>query len=66
MSAATLISKRDADWEKSPAKLETSSGRVTASAPLPAGTTAYYFNVDASGLTVSSEYQPIALPSSNP
>ncbi len=66
VSAATLISKREADWEKSPAKLETSSGRVTASAPLPAGTTAYYFNVDASGLTVSSEYQPIALPSPNP
>ncbi len=66
VSAATLISKRDADWEKSPAKLETTSGRVTASAPLPAGTTAYYLNVDASGLTVSSEYQPIALPSPNP
>ena len=66
VSAATLISKRDADWEKSPAKLETTSGRVTASAPVPAGTTAYYFNVDAGGLTVSSEYQPIPLPSPNP
>ena len=66
VSTATLISKRDADWEKSPAQLKTTSGRVTASARLPAGTTTYYFNIEASGLTVSSEYQPIALPSPNP
>ena len=65
VSAATLISKRDADWEESPAKLETTPGRVTASAPLPAGTTAYYFNVDAGGLTVSSEYQPMVVPAPN-
>jgi dienelactone hydrolase len=63
---AVLISKRDAEWEKSPATLETTPGRVTASALLPAGATAYYFNVDAGGLTVSSEYQPIALPSPHP
>jgi dienelactone hydrolase len=66
VGSATLISKRDADWEKSPAKLETTPGRVTASVPLPAGTTAYYFNFDASGLTVSSEYQAIAMPTLNP
>ena len=66
VTTATLISKRNADWEKSPAQLKTTSGRVTASARLPAGTTTYYFNIDAGGLTVSSEYQPIALPSPNP
>ena len=66
VDSATLISKRDADWEKSPAKLETTPGRITASALLAAGTTAYYFNVEAGGLTVSSEYQAIAIPSRNP
>jgi len=54
-----LISKRAADWEQSPAKLETVSGRTTASASIAAGTTAYYFNLDADGLTLSSELQTI-------
>ena len=59
VSAATLVFKRDADWEKLPAQLATASGRVTASASIPAGTTAYYFNLDADGLTLSSELQTI-------
>ena len=59
VSAATLVFKRDADWEKLPAQLATASGRTTASASIPAGTTAYYFNLDAAGLTLSSELQTI-------
>jgi dienelactone hydrolase len=71
----TLVSKRAAEWAQSPAKLETVAGRTTASASIPAGTTAYYFNLDAAGLTLSSELQTInpaapprvtpALPGSN-
>ncbi len=60
ISAATLVYKRAADWEKSPAQLETASGRVTATAPVPAGTTAYFINLDAGGLTLSSELQALA------
>ena len=56
---AALIFKRDADWEKLPAKLETASGRAIASAAVPAGTSTYYFNLDADGLTLSSEFQTI-------
>jgi dienelactone hydrolase len=59
VSAATLVFKRDADWEKLPAQLATASGRTTASASIPAGTTAYYFNLDAAGLTLSSELHTI-------
>lgn len=59
VSAATLVFKRDADWEKLPAQLETASGRVTATASIPADTTAYYFNLDADGLTLSSELRSI-------
>ena len=58
--SATLIFKRDADWEKAPATLEASPGLVTATATVPVGATAYYFNVDAGGLTLSSELQTIA------
>ena len=56
---ASLIFKRDADWEQAPAKLAASPGRATASASVPAGTSAYYFNLDADGLTLSSEVQSI-------
>ncbi len=56
---ATLIYKRDADWEQTPAKLETAADRATASAAVPAGTTAYFFNLEADGLTLSSELQTI-------
>ena len=56
---ASLIFKRDADWEQAPAKIAASPGRATASASVPAGTSAYYFNLDADGLTLSSELQSI-------
>ena len=76
---AGLVSKRDATSEISPAKLETRchlrkvAGQTPNAfrpclglrPPLPAGSTAYYFNIDAGGLTVSSEYKPILLPSPN-
>ncbi len=64
---ATLVFQRNADWEKSPAQLETSPGRAIATAAVPAGTTAFYFNLDAAGLTLSSEYRvsPPASPSRN-
>ena len=66
VSAATLVFKRAADWEKLPAHLETASGRVTATALVPLGTTAYFFNLEAGGLTLSSEMQTVALPSPTP
>jgi len=56
---AALIFVRDADWEQAPATLAASPGRATASASVPAGTSAYYFNLDADGLTLSSELQSI-------
>lgn len=59
VSAATLVFKRATDWEKLPAQLETASGRVTATAIVPAGATAYFFNLNADGLTLSSELQTI-------
>ena len=57
VSHAALIFKRDADWVQAPATLAASPGRATASASVPAGTSAYYFNLDADGLTLSSELQ---------
>ncbi len=66
VSAATLVFKRAADWEKLPAQLETASGGVTANALVPLGTTAYFFNLVAGGLTLSSELQTVALPSPTP
>ena len=63
---ATLIYRRDADWEQAPAKLDAPSGRATASAAVPPGTTAYYFNLDAGGATLSSELQTVALRAPNP
>jgi hypothetical protein len=66
VSAATLVFKRAADWEKLPAHLETASGRVTAAALVPLGTTAYFFNLEAGGLTLSSEMQTVARPSPTP
>jgi dienelactone hydrolase len=58
--AATLVFKRGADWEKATGTLESSAGRAIASAPVPAGTTAYFFNLDADGPTLSSEYRAVA------
>jgi dienelactone hydrolase len=54
---ATLVAKRSADWEEFPVALETAPGRATASASVPPGTTAYYFNLETDGLTLSSELQ---------
>ncbi len=56
---ATLVFKRAADWEQLPAKLEITSVRARASAPLPSGTTKWFFNLDAEGLTLSSELQTV-------
>ncbi len=66
VTAATLVFKRAADWEKLPAQLETASGRVTATAIVPAGATAYFFNLAAAGLTLSSELQAVASSTPNP
>lgn len=55
VTSAKLVFKRGADWEQMPARLETTATRASASAPVPAGATAYYFNLDAGGLTLSSE-----------
>jgi dienelactone hydrolase len=65
---AVLVFKRAADWEKISAQLETSADRtrVTATAIVPAGTTAYYFNLDADGVTLSSEYQAVSATSPKP
>ncbi len=56
---AHLVFKREADWQQVPAKLETASGRATASAAVPAGTTAFYFNLEADGPTLSSELHTV-------
>lgn len=66
VSAAALISKHGTTWEISPAKLASSFGRATATAILPAGTTAFYFNLASGDLTLSSEFQAVAIPSPNP
>lgn len=57
VQSATLICKRGADWEELPASLQISAERATAMATVPAGTTAYYFNLAAGGATLSSELQ---------
>jgi dienelactone hydrolase len=43
-------------WLTSPAKLDASGTHISVSASLPRGTRAFFFNFDADGLTVSSEY----------
>jgi len=62
VQSAVLIFKGAADWEQAPAQLETASGRATTSASVPAGTTAYYFNLDAGGPTLSSELRTVTEP----
>lgn len=66
VQSATLILKRGPDWEQLPATVEASPGRTTAAAVLPAGTTAYFFNLAAGGLTLSSELQTVSPRTSNP
>jgi dienelactone hydrolase len=52
---AVLVYRRDADWEQVPAQLESRAGEVRVAAVLPAGTTDWFFNAEADGLTLSSE-----------
>ncbi len=59
VGSATLVAKGGGDWAQTPAKLDLTSGRAVASAPLPADTTAYYFNLAVDGLTLSSELQTV-------
>jgi dienelactone hydrolase len=66
VDAGILVFRRGADWEQAPARVETSSGRVTASATVPAGTTAYFFNLAAGGLTLSSELETVPLRPASP
>jgi dienelactone hydrolase len=52
-------------WLTSPAKCDTDGKHVSVSASLPRGTRAFFFNLDADGLTVSSEFTataPVELP----
>ena len=60
VESATLLFKHGADWEKLPATLATSPGRAVATATLPTGATAYFFNLDVGGPTLSSEYRVVA------
>jgi dienelactone hydrolase len=59
---AALIHTTDAGytgqrrWQIAPAKLDQQGTHVRVSAPLPPGTRAFFFNLDADGLTVSSEF----------
>jgi dienelactone hydrolase len=57
---AIVITKSGTEWAQTPATLEISSDRAVASAPLPADTTAYFFNLAADGPTLSSELQTVA------
>jgi hypothetical protein len=47
-------------WVETPAQVETDGGRVRLSAPLPAGTRAWFFNLHAGDLTGSSEFAELA------
>ena len=44
-------------WLTSPAKCNADGTHVRVSASLPRGTRAFFFNLDADGLTVSSEFR---------
>ena len=52
---ATIVFKRDADWKQAPAKIDFADEHVRATAAIPPEAGAYYFNLDADGLTLSSE-----------
>ncbi|MDP3069421.1 MAG: acetylxylan esterase [Opitutaceae bacterium] len=66
VGAATLVFRRGADWEQFPAELETSSSHATATAIVPPGTIAYYFNLEASGTILSSELRAVTIRSASP
>jgi cephalosporin-C deacetylase-like acetyl esterase len=66
ITRAVLVSTTDKGftgtrkWVETPANLETFNGTVASiSAPLPAGTTAWYINAYADQLTLTSDYQEI-------
>ncbi len=58
---ATLVFQRAGAWEKTAAAIEPGVDglRVTASAAVPGDATAFFFNLEADGLTVSSELQTV-------
>ena len=63
LERAVLISTADRgftgrrEWREIPAQLVRAGANWTASAPLPAGTTAWFLNARRGDLTLSSEYQ---------
>jgi dienelactone hydrolase len=65
LDSAALVSTTDTgvtssrQWVQTPATLVQEGEVWRASAPLPAGTTAWFINVRSSGLTASSEFQEI-------
>ena len=65
ITRAVLVSTTDKGftgtrkWVETPAMAASGGGGTTASAPLPAGTTAWYINAYADKLTLTSDYQEI-------
>ncbi len=65
ITKAVLVSTTDKGftgtrkWVENPAAAASGGGGTTASAPLPAGTTAWYMNAYAGQLTLTSDYQEI-------
>ena len=65
LTKAVLVSTTDKGftgtrkWVETPAAAASGGGGTTASAPLPAGTTAWYINAYAGQLTLTSDYQEI-------
>ena len=65
LTKAVLVSTTDKGftgtrkWVETPAAAASGGGGTTASAPLPAGTTAWYINAYAGNLTLTSDYQEI-------
>ncbi len=65
ITSAVLVSTTDKGftgtrkWVETPAMADSGGGGTTASAPLPAGTTAWYINAYADKLTLTSDYQEI-------
>ena len=65
LTRAVLVSTTDKGftgtrkWIETPAMAASGGGGTTASAPLPAGTTAWYINAYADQLTLTSDYQEV-------
>jgi len=63
LDAAVLVATTDQGftggraWTETPATLERDGARWRASAKLPAGATAWFFNVRSGELTVSSDFE---------